>query len=83
MSEIIREIQQPGEHPFTFGPFKTPIAEVEPGETVRIHTLDAFGNKITQPGDKPSELCKAISRKEYPTYLNMTPLHVQNRTKIF
>ncbi len=58
MSETIREIQQPGEPSFTYGPFKTPIAEVEPGETVRIYTLDAFGNKITQPGEKPSELCK-------------------------
>ncbi len=43
MSETIKEIRQPGEHPFTFGPFKTSIAEVEPGETIRIHTLDAFG----------------------------------------
>lgn len=58
MSESIREIQQAGEHSFTYGPFNTPIAEVEPGETVRIHTLDAFGNNITQPGDKPSVLCK-------------------------
>lgn len=57
MSQSIKEIKQPGEYSFTFGPFKTPIAQVEPGEAVRIHTIDAFGNMLKKPGDKASELC--------------------------
>jgi acetamidase/formamidase len=57
MSKPIKEIRQPGEYAFTFGPFNQAVAEVEPGETVRIHTLDAFGNKIQSPGDSVSERC--------------------------
>jgi amidase len=57
MSEVIKDIKQIGEYSYTFGPFNKPIAEVKPRETVRIHTVDAFENKITKPGDKISELC--------------------------
>jgi acetamidase/formamidase len=57
MSEVIKDIKQIGEYSYTFGPFNKPIAEVKPGETVRIHTVDAFENKIGKPGDKVSELC--------------------------
>jgi len=57
MSETIKDITQSGEHSYTFGPFKDPIAEVEPGETVRIHTVDAYGNHLQKPGDKKTESC--------------------------
>lgn len=57
MSGPATEIKQTGEYSYTFGPFEKPVAEVDPGETVRIHTVDAFENKIKKPGDRVSELC--------------------------
>ena len=43
----IREIHQTGPYRYTYSPFHPPIATVEPGETVVIHTVDAFENKMT------------------------------------
>jgi amidase len=57
MSETIRDITQPGEYSYTFGPFKEPITEVESGETIRIHTVDAYGNHLQKPGDRKTEHC--------------------------
>ena len=51
-----REIRQPGEYQYTFGPYAEPIARVERGETVVIHTVDAFGDKLTSEDQKPSDL---------------------------
>ncbi len=36
---------------YVIGPYQTPIAHVEPGETFRVTTLDAFGNRITSVDD--------------------------------
>jgi amidase len=35
--------------PYVIGPYQEPIATVKPGETFRITTLDAFGDKIDSP----------------------------------
>ena len=47
MTESIREIKQKGPYCYTYSPFHPPIARVRPGETVVIHTVDAFENKMT------------------------------------
>src|SRR3712207_302393 len=38
------------------GPYAEPIARVLDGETVSIHTEDAFGGSITSEDDVPSEV---------------------------
>ena len=37
---------KPGERPYVIGPYKEPLARVNPNETIIIETLDAFENKI-------------------------------------
>lgn len=56
MASRPREIRQPGEYQYTFGPYAEPIARVERGETVVIHTVDAFGDKLVSEDQKPSVL---------------------------
>ncbi len=51
-----REIRQPGEYQYVFGPFAEPIATVKPGETVIIHTIDAFGGKLMSEDQQPSSI---------------------------
>ena len=51
-----REIRQPGAHQYTFGPYAEPIARVACGETVVIHTIDAFGDKLTSEEQSPSSI---------------------------
>jgi len=53
-----REIRQPGDYCFTYSGSHAPIAEVEPGEALVVHTVDAFSNRINSPADKPSALCR-------------------------
>jgi acetamidase/formamidase len=53
---MAREIRQPGEYQYVFGPFAEPIARVQPGETVIIHTIDAFGDLLTSEEQKPSSI---------------------------
>jgi acetamidase/formamidase len=53
---MTREIRQPGEYQYVFGPFAEPIARVQPGETVIIHTIDAFGDLLTSEEQKPSSI---------------------------
>src|SRR3954469_6471471 len=52
----MREIKQPGEYQYVFGPYAEPIAAVKPGETVVIHTIDAFGNELTSEDQDPGAL---------------------------
>jgi len=53
----MREIRQPeGAYCYTFGPHHEPIATVEPGETVIVHTVDAFGDLLVDEGQRPSEI---------------------------
>jgi amidase len=53
---MMREIRQPGSYQYVFGPYAEPIARVQPGETVSIHTLDAFGDVLTREDQKPSSV---------------------------
>jgi amidase len=53
---MMREIRQPGSYQYVFGPYAEPIARVQPGETVAIHTLDAFGDVLTREDQKPSSV---------------------------
>jgi len=53
----IREIKQPGAYHYTYSPFHKPIATVKPGETIAIHTVDAFENKMTPDVKKFSDVC--------------------------
>ena len=39
-----------GERPYVIGPYKEPLARVNPNETIIIETLDAFENKIARGG---------------------------------
>lgn len=52
----MREIRQHGDYQYTFGPYATPIATVERGETVVIHTVDAFRDQLTSEDQQPSSL---------------------------
>jgi len=42
---------------FTFGDGK-PVAEIEPGELVRVRTLDCFGGQVRSVDDLPSQVCR-------------------------
>lgn len=51
-----REIRQPGNFQYTFGPYAEPIARVGRGERVVIHTVDAFGDALTSEEQAPSSV---------------------------
>ena len=52
-----RVIRQPGPYCYTYSPFHSPIGTVEPGETVEIHTVDAFENKMTPEVKRFADVC--------------------------
>jgi amidase len=52
----VREIRQVGPYHYVFSRYVDPIARVAPGETVAIHTEDAFESRITRTEDRPSEI---------------------------
>ncbi len=56
MAKGFREIKQPGEYQYTFGPYAEPIARVARGETVVIHTIDAFGDLLTREDQSPASV---------------------------
>lgn len=56
MNDELREIRQPGDYQYTFGPYAEPIARVANGETVAMYTLDAFGDQLTSEDQKPSSI---------------------------
>jgi acetamidase/formamidase len=56
MTGDLREIGQPGDYQYTFGPYAEPIARVARGETVVIRTVDAFGDKLVSEDQRPSSL---------------------------
>jgi amidase len=53
----IREIHQTGPYHYTYSPFHPPITTVDPGETVVIHTVDAFENKMTPEVERFADVC--------------------------
>jgi acetamidase/formamidase len=57
MPDAPREIRQPdGKYSYVFGPYAEPIARVRPGETVVVHTVDAFGDLLTSEEQAPSSV---------------------------
>ena len=52
----MREIRQEGSYHYVFSPYPDPIATVAPGETVAIHTEDAFEGRIATEEDLPSKV---------------------------
>ena len=57
MGSGIREIRQEGPYCYTYSPFHEPIAQVKVGETVCIHTVDAFENKMTPEVERFADVC--------------------------
>jgi amidase len=57
MSSEIRDIRQEGPYCYTYSPFHEPVASVKPGETVCIHTVDAFENKMTPDVEAFADIC--------------------------
>ena len=56
MTSSLREIRQPGDYQYTFGPYAAPVAWVARGETVVVYTIDAFGDKLTSESQQPSSI---------------------------
>ncbi len=52
----MREIRQPADYQYTFGPYSEPIATVARGESVMIYTEDAFGGKLASEDQPPSSV---------------------------
>jgi acetamidase/formamidase len=51
----MREFHQPnGDYSYVFGPYREPIATVQPGETIAVYTLDSSGDVITGADTPPS-----------------------------
>lgn len=66
----MREIRQNGEHPYVFGRYHDPIAEVETGEDIVLYTEDAFEGRITGPDTLPSQvLGKYLNPQTGPLYV--------------
>jgi acetamidase/formamidase len=47
-----------GDYHYTIGPYTEPVLSVDPGDTIVMETLDAFGGKITNEQMKPSQVLK-------------------------
>jgi amidase len=66
----VREIRQQGSYHYVFSRYVEPIARVSPGETVAIHTEDAFESRITRADDRPSEILGAyLNPQTGPIYV--------------
>lgn len=49
-------IADQGTFHYVYGPYVSPVLEVEPGAVVSVETHDAFEGKITSEGDRPSAI---------------------------
>ena len=63
MSDEIVDIHQQQSYRYTYSAAHDPVANVAPGQCVRIHCVDCFENRIVREDQKFAEVC------EYP-YLN-------------
>jgi amidase len=67
----ITEIRQPGSYSYVFSPYPEPVATVDPGQTVAIHTEDAFEGRITTEDDLPSKVLGSyLNPQTGPIYVN-------------
>jgi acetamidase/formamidase len=55
---IPRNIESKGEYSFVFSRYREPIAKVEPGEEIVIHTADAFMGLLASEDDSLDEMRK-------------------------
>lgn len=56
----MREFRQPdNDFAYVYSPYRDPIATIRDGETVGIHTVDAFGDVVTSEDTLPSKLLGA------------------------
>ena len=71
-----RIANEPGQRAYVIGPYRDPVATVEPGETFVVETADAFENKIDSPG---ADITKLIVLP----YVNPLtgPIHVRGAEK--
>jgi len=67
----MREIHQTGPYQYVFSPYPKPIATVDSGETVAVHTQDAFEGRITGEEDLPSRVLGSyLNPQTGPIYVN-------------
>jgi amidase len=62
----------PKDYSYVFNPYREPIAQVNPGERVTIHTDDAFESRITMKEDLPSRAlatAKFLNPQTGPIYV--------------
>src|SRR5688572_15031896 len=62
----------PDDYSYVFNPYREPIAQVNPGEWVTIHTDDAFESRITKKEDLPSHAlatAKFLNPQTGPIYV--------------
>jgi acetamidase/formamidase len=62
----------PRDYSYVFNPYREPIATVQPGERVTIHTEDAFESRITKKEDLPSRAlatAKFLNPQTGPIYV--------------
>lgn len=55
-SHRLPERDDPTDYEHTIGPHADPAVVIEPGDTVEVETVDAFGGRIETEDDKPSEV---------------------------
>lgn len=70
MASGVREIHQPGDYQYVYGPYAEPVARVALGERVTIYTADAANNKLTRE-DQPlaSVLGPYLNPQTGPLYI--------------
>ncbi len=69
-SELVEVV--PEDYSYVFNPYREPIARVEPGQRVTIHTEDAFESRIHTPDDLPSKAlatAKFLNPQTGPIYV--------------
>ena len=45
-----------GQYHFVYGPYADPVLRIQPGDTVEIETLDAFGGAMKTEADLPTQV---------------------------
>jgi amidase len=51
---VLSEAKQ-GKFHYVYGPYAEPVLEIEPGDSISVETLDAFGGALKTERDKPSK----------------------------
>src|SRR5215212_6281245 len=62
----------PEDYSYVFNPYREPVARLEPGQRVVIHTEDAFESRINTADDLPSRAlatAKFLNPQTGPVYI--------------